>query len=217
MANEESPAQPTTPTPTPTPTPTTSPTTTMTRTPRDRTEEYEKFKKFAAYTFLIASPIFIAMPPRKLDAYTLSLGAAFIVSANHISSTQTGKSIAGHLYARTVGESRPGVFRELPTPQAEAVQAHLRAVRDAQIREGKVAGEEMEKLKRRQEMDGRGKNVLSQVWMGGEREGWKEKRLREEQEALDEGKGYGDLIKEHIWEVWNWGKKEDEGSDEERK
>jgi hypothetical protein len=49
--------------------------------------------------------------------------------------------------------------------------------------------------------------------MGNEEEGWKERRLREEQKALDEGKGYGDMIKEHIWEVWNWGdakKKTDE-------
>jgi hypothetical protein len=32
---------------------------------------------------------------------------------------------------------------------------------------------------------------------------------------LEEGKGYGDLIQEHIWDVWNWGKKEEEEEDEE--
>lgn len=36
---------------------------------------------------------------------------------------------------------------------------------------------------------------------------WKENRLREEREALEEGKGYGDIIMEQIWEVWNWGGK----------
>jgi len=27
---------------------------------------------------------------------------------------------------------------------------------------------------------------------------------------LEEGKGYGDLIMEQIWEVWNWGKTDNE-------
>ena len=50
-----------------------------------------------------------------------------------------------------------------------------------------------------------------QLWMGHETEGWKERRLREEQEALAEGKGYWDLIAEQVWEVWNWGRKDEDG------
>ena len=56
--------------------------------------------------------------------------------------------------------------------------------------------------------------VLAQaerLWMGGEAAGWKERRLREEQEALAEGKGYWDLIAEQVWEVWNWGRKDEDG------
>ncbi|OJD18664.1 hypothetical protein AJ78_01360 [Emergomyces pasteurianus Ep9510] len=172
---------------------------------RDRTADFEKFKNFASYTFLFASPIFIALPPRKLDFYTFSLGAAFLVSVNRITSVHTGRSIVGHVRSRTVGEDRPNMFRDLPTPQAEAMQAQLRAAREAQIREGNIVGEELERLKRRQEEE-KELNIVKKVWMGGEREGWKERRRREEQKALEEGKGYGDLIKEHIWEVVNWGK-----------
>ncbi|KKZ67609.1 hypothetical protein EMCG_06669 [[Emmonsia] crescens] len=175
---------------------------------RDRTADYEKFKNFAAYTFLFASPVFIALPPRKLDFYTFSLGAAFLVSANRISSVHTGKSIVGHIRSRTVGENRPNVFRDLPTPQAEAIQTQLRAAREAQIREGKIVGQELERMKRRQD-EGEDLNIVKKVWMGGEREGWKERRHREEQKALEEGKGYGDLIKEHIWEVVSWEEKDD--------
>lgn len=46
--------------------------------------------------------------------------------------------------------------------------------------------------------------------MGQEEEGWMEKRLREEQKALEEGKGYSGLIMDQIWEVWNWGKPKEE-------
>ncbi|EEQ84440.1 uncharacterized protein BDCG_01245 [Blastomyces dermatitidis ER-3] len=180
---------------------------------RDRAADFEKFKNFASYTFLFAAPVFIALPPRKLDFYTFSLGAAFLVSANRLSSVHTGSSIVGHIRSRTVGENRPNVFRDLPTPQAEAMQAQLRAARDAEIREGKIVGEELERLKRRQEKE-KEMNIVKKVWMGGEREGWKERRRREELKALEEGKGYGDLIKEHIWDVINWGQKDDEAGEE---
>jgi hypothetical protein len=45
--------------------------------------------------------------------------------------------------------------------------------------------------------------------MGGEKSGWKERRLEEERKALEEGKGYGDLIMEHIREAFG-GSKPDE-------
>ena len=58
------------------------------------------------------------------------------------------------------------------------------------------------------------KGLVEKVWMGGEREGWRERRIREEKEAIEEGRGYGGLIMDQIWEVWNWGKKSD-GEEEE--
>ncbi|PGG95535.1 hypothetical protein AJ79_10004 [Helicocarpus griseus UAMH5409] len=192
------------------------PNTTTTISARNNAAEYEKFKNFAAYTFLFVSPVCIALPPRKLDWYTFSLGAAFLVSANHISSVRSGRSLLGHIKSRTVGEDRPTIFRDLPTPQAEAMREQLRAAREAQIRDGNIVGEELERLKRRQERENE-MNIVKKLWMGGEEKGWKERRLREEQKALEEGKGYGDLIKEHIWEVWNWGKKgEEDGGNSEK-
>lgn len=49
-----------------------------------------------------------------------------------------------------------------------------------------------------------------EIWMGGETEGWKERRLREEQEKIEQGEGYGSMIMDQIWEVWTWGKKQGE-------
>lgn len=47
---------------------------------------------------------------------------------------------------------------------------------------------------------------LEKVWMGSEKPGWRERRLAEEQEKISQGEGYGGMIMDQIWEVWNWGK-----------
>lgn len=173
-----------------------STTTTGTDTPTrpDRTAEYQKFKYYTAITFLVASPILIALPPRKLDFYTASLTGAFLLSSNHITRERTGRGITEHLSSRLAFQS-PSIVRDLPGDRAEEVRARLRAERE---REGKRKIEEE-------------KGVVESIWMGGETEGWKERRLREEQKALDEGKGYGDLIKEYVWDVWNWGDEKGKG------
>ncbi len=51
---------------------------------------------------------------------------------------------------------------------------------------------------------------LRKVWMGSEKAGWKERRLAEEQEKISQGEGYGGMIMDQIWEVWNWGREKGE-------
>ncbi|PYI02798.1 hypothetical protein BO78DRAFT_351023 [Aspergillus sclerotiicarbonarius CBS 121057] len=169
-----------------------------------READFERFKTVTAYTFLIASPILIALPPRKLDNLTVLLTGAFCISANHLTRERTGRSIVDRIEAQ-ISRNPLSAISELPSQRALEIQAKLRAAREAQIQT--AVGEELEKLKARQAQE---KPALEKIWMGGETEGWKERRLREEQKALDEGKGYGDLIKEHIWDVWTWGQKEKE-------
>jgi hypothetical protein len=43
--------------------------------------------------------------------------------------------------------------------------------------------------------------------------GWKAERLQEIKEDVAEGKGFGDMIMDQIWEVWNQGKVEDDDSE----
>lgn len=181
--------------------------TTTAPSPPDRTAEYIKFKHYASLTFLIVSPILIALPPRKLDLYTFSLTSAFLLSSNHITRERTGRGITEHL-ASSVSFKTPSIIRPLPGDRAEEVRAKLRAEKER----------EAEKRDRKEEEEKKG--VVEAIWMGGETEGWKERRLKEEQKALDEGKGYGDLIKEHVWDVWSWGdgkKGGSGGSGEEKK
>lgn len=51
--------------------------------------------------------------------------------------------------------------------------------------------------------------------MGGEKEGWKERRMKGEREALEKGEGYGSLIAKHFREAFGVREKnEDEKSKE---
>lgn len=176
-----------------------------------RAADYERFKKYTAYTFLIASPVLLALPPRKLDPLAVVNISAFAISANYITGQRTGRSIVERIESRIARPQNFSTFADLPSDRARQLQEQMRAARDAQVREGSVVGEELEKLKARQRQD---QGVAQRVWMGGESEGWMERRLKEEQKAIEEGKGYGDLIQEYIWDVWNWGKKEEEDDDD---
>lgn len=183
-----------------------------TQTPQEiqakRAEDYERFKKYTAYTFLIASPVLLALPPRKLDPLAVVNISAFAFSANYLVGQRTGRSIVERIESRI---SRQQTYADLPSDRALQMQEQMRAARDAQLRDGTAVGAELEKIKARQLQE---KGMVNRIWMGGEEKGWMERRLIEEQKAIEEGKGYGDLIQEYIWDVWNWGKKEDEDEDE---
>ena len=100
-------------------------------------------------------------------------------------------------------------------PKAKEMQTRLR---EEKLRREEAAiggiedvrrkGEELSRLREQ----GRGqkekeRGLLEKVWMGNEGDDWKEQRDRREREALEEGKGYWDLIKEQIWDVWSSGEK----------
>ncbi|KAL1849728.1 hypothetical protein Plec18167_005283 [Paecilomyces lecythidis] len=171
-----------------------------------READYIRFKNYAAMTFLVASPVLIAIPPRKLDHLTVLLTGAFLVSANHLTREHTGRSITERLEERISRVKAPttAITDPLPSERAHEIQAKLRAAREAQLKSGGLVSEELERLKRQQQQE---KSAAERIWMGDESPGWKERRLEEERKALEEGKGYGDLIMEHIWDVWNWGKR----------
>ncbi|KAJ5608770.1 hypothetical protein N7528_009337 [Penicillium herquei] len=174
-----------------------------------RSADFEKAKTYMAYGFLVLSPVLIALPPRRLDHLTVAHAAAFAFSANYITEQRTGRSLVDRVHSRI---ARPSILSDLPSDRAQEVQRRLRAAREAQLREGGMPEDEIEKWKALQRKQQQG--VAERVWLGGESEGWMEKRLREEQKALEEGKGYGDLIYEYIWDVWSWGKKDEEDDDE---
>lgn len=172
-----------------------------------READYLVFKHYAAIAGLIVSPILLAVPPRRLNSMAVIQATAFGMSANYLIRERTGQSILGNISTKFAEGTA-----EHPTERYQAIQAQLRAERDARINEGSLPTEELEKLRARQRQD-RGGGALDRLWMGGESDDWKRKRLEEEQKALAEGKGYGDLIKGHFADAFGWGGKEnkDEG------
>ena len=146
---------------------------------------------------VIICPLIALMPPRKLDLYTFSLGVGFYLSADHLCESHYGRSLVSQL-------SPFRAATDLPTERAREVQAKIREARD----------EERRKLGQSAEED---KGVLKKIWMGGETEGWKERRLQEEKKAIEEGKSFSDMIYEQIWDVWNWDKKGKKGDAEAKK
>jgi hypothetical protein len=157
---------------------------------------YQRILRNVAIGGVVLCPIIALLPPRKLDLYTFSLGVGFYLSADHLCTLRTGNSLVQQLNPmRTV---------ELPTEKAREIQRVLR--------------EEREKSRKTLERpESEQKSLLQKLWMGGETEGWKERRLEEERKALQEGKTYTDMIFEQIWDVWNWDKKKSGKDDEGKK
>jgi len=196
-ANTPAPIPPATPTLTPTPTPT-PPSSSIPPSANAKANAdantYARLKNTTSISLLLACPLLMLLPPRKLDLYTFSLGGAWLWSANALSRERSGRSIL-----ERVDAWRP---RDLPGRRAEEVRERLRTERGVR---GGGEGDGGEGGK------GKEKGLVGRLWMGGEEEGWKERRDREEREALEEGRGYGGLILDQIWEVWSWGEGKGKG------
>jgi hypothetical protein len=73
-------------------------------------------------------------------------------------------------------------------------------------RELKYADQELRRLQSE-----KAPSVTEQVQ--SQREAWKVEREQEIKEEIEEGKGFGDMIMDQIWEVWNWGKTHEDEED----
>jgi hypothetical protein len=168
---------------------------------------------------VIICPIIMLIPPRKLDAYTLALLSGMAIGGNQLSIEYTGQSIPGRFASRMKSASA-SITNPLP-PKAMEMQARLKAEKEkrdmlqngALSRVGAEAKEsgvlqELEAQKTAREKKEKG--LIEKVWLGGEGDDWKAKRDQREKEALEDGRGYGGLIMDQIWEVWSWGKNKNE-------
>ena len=143
---------------------------------------FEAVKKNTAIACLVICPTLALLPPRKLDFYTFSLVGVWLASANHVTYTYTGRSAWQRL--------------AIPKPAFPAQQSRYEEVQ-RQLREQGIKGAEKSGSK----------GPLESVWMGAEKEGWKEKRMREEREALERGESYGQLIAKHFRDALGFGDK----------
>ncbi|KAL2179211.1 uncharacterized protein P884DRAFT_283795 [Thermothelomyces heterothallicus CBS 202.75] len=89
--------------------------------------------------------------------------------------------------------SKVGFMHNLPTERAARNKELMEAERR---RRAEAEGKEYVPKKKAPG------SLWERLWMGGEEEGWKERRLEEERRAIESGKGYGDLIADQVMEVW---------------
>ena len=153
---------------------------------------------------LFLAPALVALPPRKLDLYTVALGGAFLASANHLTKERTGRGLLANM--RFSRASASEAKRE--KTQAEVFHEQYKAEKERRrILEEPVSSASSGTTRRPPSAL---EAAAKELWMGGEKEGWKERRLHEEQEKISQGEGYGSMIMDQIWEVWNWGEKKGE-------
>lgn len=160
----------------------------------NETSRYANLLHNTALIALVACPVLILLPPRKLDFYTFGLCGATAYSANFLIREQTGRSIWRH---NSQPKRTHAPLNHPSIPPTE--QANLQ-------RELQNAGKELQRV--------RNESVSVTEQVQSQRDVWKAQREQEIKEDVEEGKGFGDMIMDQIWEVWNWGKKrdnEDEG------
>ena len=160
----------------------------------DETQKYIKVLHNTAIFALIACPVLALLPPRKFDTYTFGLGGATLFSANYLVREQTGRSPWQHVTGRRPQPAlhEPMQSSVMPMVEQEDLRQELR-----------YADQDMKRLQ-----DEKLPSVTEQVQ--SQRDVWKAEREKEIKEDIDEGKSFADMITDQIWEVWNWGKTDDD-------
>jgi hypothetical protein len=201
-----------------------------------RQAQYNNLVTYTSLGALIFCPLLIALPPRKFDFYTVLLISGTALGGNQVLREYTGRGIvervstparlalpsehAGQIQER-LREDRPldprgGSRNEkamfgtgIGSPRAAdglgTTAAVARAVQ--QMKAAEATQEPAEREPAEQEPA----RPSQEAGAGGgaprrKRADWKAAREAREKEAREGGRGYGGLIVDQIWEVWNWGR-----------
>jgi hypothetical protein len=159
-------------------------------------DEYERYVRTLHNTALaavIVCPIIALLPPRKLDVYTFTLGGTTIFSANWLVREHSGRNIWQHV----------GIASQQPLSASDENSTVPPKEQVNSQREIHHASQDLHRAKK----DGK-PSVTEQVQ--SQRQAWKEQQQKEIEEDVEEGKSIADVITGQIWNVWNWGKKDDD-------
>ncbi|PTB42002.1 uncharacterized protein TrAFT101_008897 [Trichoderma asperellum] len=142
----------------------------------------------AALAGAIITPLAMLLPPRKADIRLFVLVGTFSLCTNQLAYEYTGQSVYGRL------GSRVGSIFDTSLPEG--------AKRTQQLLKEQKEREAAHKQKQEETKN----SVLKDIWMGGESEGWKERRAEEHNKSFQEGKGMSDIIFEQVADVFsgNW-------------
>ena len=171
-------------------------------------EFHQRTLRNTAIATAVACPLLVLLPPRKLDFFTAGLCITTVFSTNYLVQDYTGRSITQHITG-----ARPPVLSNSSSAQTDEAQTRVsdavRAERQEALLRGTASGRDAAKVDQE-----KAAGITEQVEASRQQAKWALERQREEQEALDEGKGFADIIMDQVYEVWNWGKKRDDDDDE---
>ena len=119
------------------------------------------------------------------------LGAAFVVSAEEL----------------TFGTASNRYWQQrqrIPALETESVPlaASSSAAQDLIANDSAAPGDIKARIKEQRRKEEGVSGLARRLWYGPENTDWKERRIREEKEALEEGRGYGGLIGDAVREVF---------------
>ncbi|KAF2720416.1 hypothetical protein K431DRAFT_304412 [Polychaeton citri CBS 116435] len=147
------------------------------------TDRYVKVMHNVALVCVVTCPLVMLLPPRKLGFSTIMLGGMTTYSANFLVRERTGKSLW----------------------QTISPQSRQRA-ENAQI----WSAQEGVRQQRQDAILPKDEALTASLGSQDRPDDWKSRRDEEVKEALEDGKGIGDMIYDQIWEVVSWGKKADD-------
>ncbi len=144
--------------------------------------DYTRFLRTSTLAACILAPVLIALPPRKLDLYTFFLTGALVWSVDYQVKEGTSLGIMGHA-SRRFGSARALERRQWQDDASPVWEERSRLLEEPRVVQGSV--------------------LQGSVLQQRVQEDWKMQRLKEEQDKLDQGEGYWDMIKDQVWSVWN--------------
>lgn len=154
----------------------------------------------------ILGPIALLMPPRRIGLQAMLLSGGTFWATNVLAYDWTGESMTQRFDRRWQTMFSSG----LPE-KAKRNQELMRLERER--REALLPEAERLALQEaRQKKEEASRGIVSRLWMGGEKEDWRQERARKEKETLENGEGYGTLIMDQVKEVFS-GSKKNEGED----
>ena len=144
-------------------------------------KDYNRFLHTSTLAACVLAPVLIVLPPRKLDLYTFLLSGAFLTSVDYQAKERTGLGVMSHATRRFTSREPPK--QRIQNPRSPVWEQNRLldekpSVLSTEAREGS-------RLQQRAQED------------------WKQQRLKEEQEKLDQGVGYWSMIVDQVWSVWN--------------
>lgn len=152
---------------------------------------YSTFVHRTAVAMVVVAPALLALPPRKLDLYALALAGSFVASADYLTRERTGRGILGHVPGRRGQNTQTTAGA---AAEGSSVAGARPLLQPPSALEAAATKERWRVVARSSDDD-------------DEAQGWKERRWREDRDKMAQGQGYGSIILDQIWEVWNWGDK----------